>query len=275
MNILDKLNIDLRFGNDKNNEFQLTDISFNSLSIIVGVNSSGKSAIMKVTWFISYVLQMYKLSFMIGGPNWENKFKEEVNKAFRYTFHTPEEIDGYIEALDENREIFSFLLSFRDGTLDHFNLDIINHEKFQMGEITAVRYGSRNTRTFQSYKQYVKLKEMLQISTLLDSSNLEKICEAYPLYDVLWFEGIDRLVEKYMKEGLPETAISQATQDLVFTSIGRSDDVDSFTGFMKTDDPKDAGEIYMTFSSGRQDKLSTMSDGAQSIIMLSFFGGYS
>ena len=35
MNILEKLNIDLRFGNDKNNEFQLTNISFSNLNLIV------------------------------------------------------------------------------------------------------------------------------------------------------------------------------------------------------------------------------------------------
>jgi hypothetical protein len=274
--MLEKLSVDIQLDNDGGAKIALMDMDFSSLNIFTGMNSAGKSIIMKMAWFISYMLQGYKASFLMGFPNWEKQFKEEVDLAFRYTFHSSESISGYIEASDKDRQIFSFILSFKEGELDRFNLDIINHEKFRMGDIVNVAYASNKTRSFLAYKQYIRLKKALQISNLLTSSNLEKICEIHPLYDVLWFEKISAQLDKYMEEGIgnaDQEMLAKYT-DLIFSAIGRTNDIETFTGFAKSDDPKEDGEIFLTFSTGRRDKLSIMSEGTQSLIMLTFFGGY-
>jgi len=264
--MIERMSIDVKLQDGiKFSQFQ---IEFNKLSVIVGMNSAGKSLIMKFAWFVGYTLQMYKLSYLLGLPDWEKKFVDEVNDVFKYSFSDPEFIDGFVEITDKNREIYSYLIEVKSGELKRFNLDIINKDKFDIGKITSVRYASRNTRTFLAYKNYINLKELLNISNLLDKSNLEKLCKVHPLYDVLWFEGIKNILDDYIKNGVADD-IQAGISDLFFMSVGRSDDAEKFIGFDHGNEP---GEIVMLFDNGRREKLSKMSDGTQSMVMMFFFG---
>jgi hypothetical protein len=162
------------------------------------MNGAGKSFIMKFAWFSGYALQLYKTILLVNPTNTDKIFKEELQNLFRYTFDQAEELTGSIMIYDKDEEIYRFVLSFDEGALGYFNMDILDASKFNMNQISAVSYNSKEARTFNQTDRYHRMKARFGI-TVLDKNAMEELTEFFRIYDILWYEQVLAKVQSFDK----------------------------------------------------------------------------
>jgi hypothetical protein len=254
------------FGS-KDFQFNNLDLEFNQINIFTGTNGSGKSFIFKSAWFASTVLNIYKTMMLVQMPDLDDIFEREVNLIFDLTFHRHEELDGVMQITDKEAEIFVFTLAFNEGKLDHFQLEVLDIEKFKVGDIQSVKYNSKEARTFEMYDKYLKTKELLGVTTMHSNADFKKLGEWYRLYDMMWFEQMKSTIDSFEKH--PEKL------DIFYALLEQS----GASSLAKEIDPfkeghrivaKD-GYLYDRTPNGDLRTFSLLSSGEQAILMMILF----
>jgi len=251
-----------------NSSFMLEDleIELSNINVISGYNNSGKSFLFKFAWFTSMALNIYKVILLSKTPNIDELFEIEVNDLFELTFTESEKLGGAIQIMDKNTDIFVFTLSFKDGKLDYFELDIKDISKFELGNIPNIQYNTADARTFTAYEQYLQTKEILEISNFLNKEDIKKIGKMYRLYDILWFENMNKTIIDYGKEqeklkGLfeivNESFKNEKGHSLICTEKGKGFEVKDNILYISTEDTPI--------------KISSTSKGEQSLLMMCLF----
>ena len=259
----------IRYSNFGTKDFDLgdMDIEFSKLNIFAGMNGVGKTFIFKTAWFASNALNIYKALSMMGAPKLDEIFEEEVNRLFRLTFHEHEKLSGTMQISDKESEIFTFTIAFNEGTLDHFQLDIRDMKRFEVGDIQKIKYNSREARTFEAYNRYFKTKKMLGIDAPQSNDDFEKLGEWYRLYDMMWFEEMYQIIKRY--EENPEALEAFYT---LLTQIGTKDLVEEISPFREGHKlVAKEGILYDRQPDGNLKDLATLSSGEQSILMMLLF----
>jgi AAA15 family ATPase/GTPase len=262
--MLEKVDINVELEDGIKLDFK--DMEFRNLNIFVGANGIGKSFIFKYLWYASYAMQTYKLSLLMVSENFEEEFQKNAEKLFGYVFEDGEEISGSISLTDEKETIYNFMIEIDKGKLTSFDLTVHDPEKFKMGEIQSVKYASKDTRTFEAVERYTKTKELMNLPQITSEDDLDKLCQIYKIYDLFFLEDILRKLYRWTEN--PDTfeedlipGIGNRLNDLIV-----SDDLSTMKAVILEN-----GKPKILFEDGRTKRLSSMSSGSQSIMMLTLF----
>ncbi len=238
------------------------DIPFGQLNVIAGMNGVGKTFVMKTAWLAGILLQFYKVTLVMAPGKVDELFAEEAKKMFRYTFDNAEELNGSIMIQDEEEEIYRFVVSFKDGTVDYFNVDLLNPAKFSIGNIQSIQFNSKEARTFTQYAQYQKLKTRFGITDLTEEA-IEEICEFFKIYDVIWFEHVYQKLQHMIQNGL-DPAYSEGIALELFHDV--------FEGKSKLIGvEEDSGVPVFVFEDASKKKATELGTGHQSMLMIALF----
>ena len=264
-----KLNIESTSGDFKMN----MDIGFGKLNLLAGMNGSGKTLVLKFAWFSGYVIQLYKILLITEKERTDTVFAELVQNVFDWTFDEPDDLNGTIGIQDEDRKIFNFNVTFKNGKLDYFNMDLIDAAEFQISNIQNIQFNSKTARTFDAFAQYLKIKKLNDITTVY-TNEIPKLAEFFKLYDILWFEGIIVKLDRMVKNGLPEIIVSEAGNSVLASifegansSSNSADDDDCILESIKSLD----GLPVFVMKDGSEKKALRLSSGQQSMLMLTLF----
>ncbi len=243
-------------------------IEFSKLNVFAGMNGSGKTFIMKCAWVSSYLLQLYKVALEFAPQNTDETFAKDATNVLKYTFDNAEDLNGSIMIQDPDEDIYRLIISFKEGKIDYFNIDILNPAKFSIGNIQNVQFNSKEARTFEQYHKYHKLKEKFGITSLSEESVAE-ICEFFKLYDVIWFENVRNKLKEYDTKRLEEVNPLFKNNELV-SSLG-----DLFTKSIGDFDliginEKDKLPVF-ELSNGDVYEALDLSSGQQSMLMMMLF----
>ncbi len=268
--MLDLINLDVE---STENDFKMDmTVEFNKLNVLVGMNGSGKTLIMKFAWFAGYMLQAYKVMLKVEPERTDEMFMEMLQKVFTWTFDEPQDMLGTIEVSDKNREKFAFKVSFKNGLMDHFNMEVIDPKEFSLGNVAMVQFNSKEARTFEQYGKYLKLKKRFGFDHLSEEA-LDDICDIYKLYDVLWFEQLIVSVASMAKNG-PNDILKSATGRSVIHSIfegAGEGEASPSTELVAIKDVDSLPTFVMADASEK--KALSLSSGQQAMLMMIMFAG--
>jgi predicted ATP-binding protein involved in virulence len=262
----------MRFREFGGKDFVLNDmdLEFNRLNVFVGQNGVGKSFIFKSAWFASTALNFYKMMAMLGIPNLDERFEQEVNLMFELTFHESEKLSGVLQIMDKTADIYAFTLAMHDGKLDHFQLEIFDQHKFDVGSIEQVKYNSKEARTFEQYEKYSKLKKAFGVEQFTSNQDFKQMGEFYRLYDLMWFEEVAMTIRKFEEE--PQTL------EKIFDTLGPILNTPDTKGELVVF--KDGNKViakdemlYVQKEDGELSTFSSLSSGEQSLMMMFIFAG--
>ncbi len=269
--MLDKMVMDIE---STKNDFKMnTTVEFTSLNVLTGMNGSGKTLIMKFAWFAGYVLQAYKLMLVIDPENSDKLFAEMLQKVFRWTFDEPQDMIGTISIQDVNREKFDLTVAFKDGDMDYFDIDVIDPKEFSVGSIASVQFNSKEARTFTQYAKYLKIKKKFGITELTEE-NLDEICDIFKLYDVLWFENLQRTVDDLTTNGLNPIFTSvtgRSALNSIFAGADSAIEIDSDKTTLVEVKQEEGVPIFI-MANGDEKRSTSLSSGQQSMLMMTIFG---
>jgi hypothetical protein len=262
-----KLYLDLKMNGDK---VTLNKIEFGKLNIIAGTNGSGKSLLMKLAWYSTFLLQNMKIMLVTHNlQKVQDGMKEMASLYFKASFVRPEDISGYFSIRKEGE--FNLNLALTKGELTYIDLDMINPGAFAISNIQQVNFASKDSRTFTQYIQYKKMKSLLGI-TLRDmditKSKFQELCELHPLYDVMWFEQIEQKNKRIIQEGEAFLEKNPHLFDLITNCI---QDNNIQFGDVKKIGLADNGCPTFIMEEGNVIPFDTLGSGSQSIIMLSLY----
>jgi hypothetical protein len=206
------------------------DIEYQKLSLFTGLNGSGKSLIMKLSWAFSTIMAILHA--------------EPHHLASDITQYV---MDNTFEDQDFNGEIDA---TFRKGTLKMSieNGKIVRAEYYidpAVKTCPSVTFMSKNTRTISQINQYLKLEKQLPTK--------DDLLEFYKLYDVAYVEQLKVRLEGGLKptKEFKETLSKEFNIEHDFDTLAIENDV-----------------IVSIDKDGKRTNLSTFSDGDQSLITM-------
>ncbi len=255
----------------KEDDFNMDmEIEFNQLNVLVGMNGAGKTLIMKFAWFAGYMLQLYKVTMAVENEKTDEVFAELMQNVFKWTFDESQDINGIISVRDKDNEKFNFRVTFEEGKLSSFNMDVIDPKEFTLAAIQGVQFNSKTARTFNSYEQYLKVKKVNNIVNLTPDS-LNTMCEFFKLYDVVWFENVFRKVKDMVANGLSPIiteGVGRGAMSAIFAGadagVGRGE---RHLVAVKEQDDKEGMPIFV-MDDGSERKALRLSSGQQSMLMM-------
>lgn len=161
-------------------KFDIPKMEFNKIALFVGPNGSGKSLIMKINWCFSMIANYFAAGKTLGLPiDYKKEFQLIMDKSF-----DDNNFDGVIEAFFENATIYA---EFKNGQV--VDLSYTSDEDLVPGKFPV--FMSRETRTFESFVKYMKMKKSLGIENIFQTftnEELEMLTNIYKLYDLLFME---------------------------------------------------------------------------------------
>ncbi len=264
-----KLNIESVSSDFKMN----MDIGFSRLNVLAGMNGSGKTLVLKFAWFSGYVIQLYKVLLLTEKERTDTVFAELLQNVFDWTFDEPDDLNGTIGVQDEDGKIFNFNVTFKNGKLDYFNMDLIDAAEFQINNIQNVQFNSKTARTFDAFAQYLKIKKLNDITTVY-TNEIPKLAEFFKLYDILWFEGIIVKLDRMVQNGLPKIIVSDvgsSTVASIFEGANSRSDSTFDDGYILESVKKVDGLPVFVMKDGKENKALRLSSGQQSMLMLTLF----
>ena len=246
------------------------DLEFNQLNVFVGENGVGKSFVFKSAWFASITLNFYKMLAMLGTPNLDERFEQEVNLIFELTFHESEKLSGVLQIMDKTADIYAFTLAMHDGKLDHFQLEIFDQHKFDIGSIESVKFNSKEARTFEQYEKYSNLKKAFGVEQFTSNQDFKQMGEFYRLYDLMWFEEMAMTIRRFEEEPQLLEKIFDKLRPILNTKNVKGDLV------VFRDGNKVIAKDEMLYVQKEDSELSifsSLSSGEQSLMMMFIFAG--
>jgi hypothetical protein len=267
MKLIEKISI-LNFG-DKDFKIDDMTINYNQINIVAGANGTGKSLLFKISWFMGFTLQLRQAYSIVLDPNADTNFKKEAEDVFDMTFFDSQDLSGVVQISDRKEEVYIYTISFNNGKIKYFNLDIRDEEKFKVGEITQVKYASKETRTFEGYERYLITKNNYKIDSFKSIDDFKKFNGIYKIYDILWYENILTTL-KYFEEN------PQSFEQLksIWAMIIDGQDAAKRPALPTADSfvAKD-GHLYIKRDDGTLRNISKDSAGTQAFVMLTMFSG--
>jgi predicted ATPase len=256
------------FG-DRDFNFDNLTINFNQLNLFAGANGVGKSFLFKAAWYMAFTLQLRQAHSLVQNPNADKDFKEEADFVFDMTFFDSQNLSGAIQISDEKSEIYIYTISFQEGKIEYFNLDIKDLEAFKLGEITQVKYASKETRTFEGYERYLNTKNNFGVNSFKGLDDFKKFNGIYKIYDILWYENILTTL-KHFEDNPQSFEKIKEMWAMIIDGQGGSNDAslptaDSFVA-------KD-GHLYIKREDDTLKNISKESSGTQAFTMLTLFSG--
>lgn len=223
------------------------DCSFNHLTLVCGLNGSGKSLMLKINWVINFIVQSYLLAKEQGIVNYD--LLKSAQESFDKTFDN-QDFNGSIEAqFDKGNDI---IIEINKGNLT--KCDILLQPDISYSGMPM--FMSTETRTYNDIVKYFKLRKAIGISgaiTASQSKEFEDLCSSYKLYDILFLEKLYTSLSKSPLIFNRQLLDALKKYDLRFNIVS--------IGF----DEKKC-ELYYMDDKGVAKSLTTLSKGEQSLI---------
>jgi hypothetical protein len=234
-----------------------TKMEMRSLTLIAGMNNTGKSFINKLIW-ASATFFNTKLVEHTTGIKEETKTDEELLQFILDNTFTGNDITGAIElnARDEILKVAHYNIRFemKDGKVTWVKFAWPKDAQ-PMGAIT---YLSKEARDFSNIERYLKTKKMMGVTELATWDDIEKLCDMWKLYDVF---AIEMLLAKFEDANKYLTMLRQMAGANSDELLGGMD-----LKTIKYD--KEAMTIEYENDKGEIKPLSTMGLGSQSIVSM-------
>jgi len=233
-----------------------TDMSLKPLTLIAGMNNTGKSFMNKLLWASSTFFNMKLIEKVTGVKDTEKSDMEVFQYILDNTF-TANDITGELEYFSRDDVLkvayYKFTYTMVDGKLTELDFEFPK-EAEPMGAIT---YLSKEAREFANIERYLKTKKMLGIEELSGWDNLEALGEWYKLYDVFAIEGL-----------LPKFENANKILDMV-KSMGSGEMIEEI-GVRKLEFDKEAGKLwyYNPKDENTKRSVSTLGAGSQSMLLM-------
>jgi hypothetical protein len=245
-------------------------IKFSSLNIFAGANGVGKTMAFKAAWFMQFTLQLYKINLLHPSiPISDERFLKDLNVIFRLTWTSSEQVSGAIEVRDDDLNPSSvYRIQVEKGEVQSFDIDVIDKERFKVGQVQQISYNTKDARTFSQYDRYIKLCKKFDFNIMcLDPQNeeLKEMGEFYMIYDMLWFEKVRQEIKNY-DNGEPENELRLKLWDDKFGNSDKSNN------FPTSDQFVFKKETVFVDNLGSLKRFSDYDSGTQSLLMMTLFG---
>lgn len=175
-------------------EFKDMTLETNMLTLLVGMNGTGKTLIMKFVWLVNTHINMLLSSIAHGIP-----FDEIVNAQFLLdnTF-TDNNITGIIKVAFQYGDVCS--IEAEEGRVTAVKTSV--DDEVVPGGVPV--FMSKETRLFSDIVQYIKTKKILGLSSGMPTteSDMKKLLEMYRIYDIIYIEQFLMYIETRTSEAL-------------------------------------------------------------------------
>ena len=228
------------------------EIESRSLSVLVGVNGSGKSVVLKIRWLLGTTLASYVAILASGLDNPDAQMYHLIDELIEGTFSDIETIHGGISI--EN-DICDFNISLASGKVQYFEVNIKNRAAFVKEASRGASFCSKNTRTFDQYQKYLKLKNKLGVDS---PEKIKDMYDFYKLYDIQRFEQLANTLASHARGDID---LMPAFNNVIYT-LGSGIKEDSLEVI--------EGIPWATKENSRL-RLASLSSGEQSMFMLTAF----
>lgn len=234
-----------------------TDLQYNRLTLMTGMNNTGKTFLNKLLWASATFFNM-KIVEKVTGIKDTEKSDEEVFQFILDNTFAGNNINGSIEyrARDEVLGVayYSIRFEMENGKLTWLKFDFPEDAQ-PMGAIT---YLSKDVRDFTNIERYLKTKKMLGVTELTNWDDIEKVCGMYKLYDVF---AIEQLLIK----------LEEANQYIAMIRAMAGNTADELMGEMDIKSVKyDKDNMTVTYVNSKDEErpLSSMGLGSQSMLTM-------
>ena len=236
-----------------------------NLQIFVGPNGSGKSFIQLVYWYLYLILGV--LTRLPPQALTVDNARAFANKIAKYTFR--KDVDITITFLNEYNEEYSVSIRKEGDDIDvQFELnegwlEVFKGVSRQFFKGVPI-YLSRDVRQFTAIEAYLRIKSLVGINTddpdfwtkVENEEKLEKICEIYPLYDVIAMEKIILNFKRFNQGELKE-------EFNVMKSIDSS-----FANFIPQRIEIENNTVIGVYDNGERKNLAYESAGMQALLII-------
>lgn len=210
-----------------------TEIEYKNLSLFVGANGSGKTFVLKMTWFLNMVAATIIKKEGLEGTG--NTVEDVVQYTLDKSFDNPEEFEGSIGIDYDNGSVG---VIFMAGKIINISSDLDG-----IDTMPIPIFMSKDTRTFN------QMKMILQIRKLVERE--DKILETVKLYDYSFV----MMIEAKLKHGYK---LDDKFKETLEKFDMEKYDIQSFKMMDNS--------FWFTNSKGKDRELTTLSAGEQSII---------
>lgn len=219
INTLNKISLEYQ-GVIKSNSSESSEplvLDFRQVTLLTGLNGTGKSLVSIHIWIHSWVLQVINvlqksytdvLNKSLSGALFVNdKYLEAFQTIYNGSFNDLSSLNGYslstfsLKGTHDDLELRIFV---KKGIVTEIMLS--SKDEIDLESVPVVRYLSTNTRKFDDFDKFIKLS-----STFTD----EQMSEFYKIYDLVFFNEL--------KYKLSESVTLDIENDLRITSSARSD----------------------------------------------------
>lgn len=226
-------------------KMNFVDIEYNALTLLVGANNVGKSFFLKTTWVMSFIAAMVSAAKTLTS----DQMTEMAQFAFDKSYEN-QTLTGNIGVKFNNGATLEVQLVM--GMIKQFIvIGFDDAMKFPMP-----KYLSSKMRLFDAISMYLKIRKdkFGMVSTGPIDALVEGMLEYYPLYDIIYIEGLIN--------NSPIMASHEINNS--FKSFDFDKDIKSLTADLDTCD------FYVTFEDDTIKYMKSYSAGQQAIVNMVF-----
>ena len=178
----------------------LIDIDFNKINIYVGQNGTGKTVLLKLAWFGTYITSnkiLEERGFLPQNSIQEDFVNHTISKVF-------EEVDfnGKMVFTFENN--LTTTLIFEKGIC----IDITFSNLTKENKVTNILFMSKELRLFTELVRYLKLRKRVNgTERIMSPAAFEEILNDYKIYDALVVEQLLQNLPLEFSEEVSKTLV--------------------------------------------------------------------
>ena len=161
----------------------LIDIDFNKINIYVGQNGTGKTVLLKLAWFGTYITSnkiLEERGFLPQNSIQEDFVNHTISKVF-------EEVDFNGKMVFNFENNLTTTLIFEKGIC----IDITFSNLTKENKVTNILFMSKELRLFTELVRYLKLRKRVNgTERIMSPAAFEEILNDYKIYDALAVEHL-------------------------------------------------------------------------------------
>lgn len=219
----------------------------NDIMIMIGRNGTGKSLMLKLTW----AMNMAAMTYIVSRTKTDiHGTQAMISNGVQYIFDQTFAANNLTGSITYDWENGSIYYLFEAGEIIACDYKIPD----EVEQATRPIFMSKDMRTFDSIRLYLKMRKALKVPAVLTVQDTEKFAElvdTYRLYDIMY---VEMLLAKFRTEQKVPQALKY-----VLVNYDVKDEVDIIGC------ERDAGVFYYKDTAGKRVDLHTLGAGHQSI----------
>ena len=230
------------------------DIEIKDMTLIAGMNGTGKSVSQKILWYIHHISSIYCHLLMVDPDNIDKNIQEYTKETIDSVFDS----EKFEMNVSLDTDIYSICFDVKEGKINFFDISIHDPAKFNLEHLSTPVYASQKTRLFKAYDEYIKIRKLLEISDYCTIEDIKKLKEYYKLFDILNLEGLRLKCILFERKNTP----------LDLSAIAEQFELKGVQNYNRLTVKR---SIPRVDNGTERKKLSSLSDGEQAVLMQSIF----